>query len=369
MKILSKFKNGATPVVAGLVLIALVASSCSSGTNSSAAKPTPVKSANVTALLKNIYANSQNAKNVDENISFGITNIPYILQSSGNLSPAAKRKEAMALAIIPKFSINLAASKTSSGVGNLNELIGFDYSSQPIGQIILTTKNAKLSATYFKVDLAALAKLPLPWPASVKNELGLVGAIIQPTWYKIPSALVARASTLPTSGTQKIPGGLKSIKAFLKNDLILASILPEAFKSQVITNQGGETINFSNNLYALLKWWGASGIKQLRQLKLLTPAEMTKLTISEKSFAQAKAEKLNKDTITASMEATSANELTDFKVVLSLVVPSNTTQKVEISVSVPITYNTQVTPPSNAVTLPPSILGGLGGGSLPSGAL
>jgi hypothetical protein len=359
MKRLLKFKTA--PVATGLLLVAILAASCSSGSsNSSASIPLSGKSANATALLQSIESQTQKTQNIDANFSVNITNANYLFESSGNLSPAQLKKDETIVAAIPKFSISIAISKTSSAPGNENELISLDYSSQPIAQIMDTLRNSKVSAAYVKVYFANLANLPLS--ASVKSELGLVSGILQANWYKIPSSLIASAQSR-VAGTQKLSSEIKALRNFVTNEKSLSvSILKGEFKSQVTSNQGGETITLSNNLYSILRWLDTQGLNEPGSLRSLIPSS-TKSSLST-SLRQAKAHGLQKDLLTISIAATSANELNATNLSFLLVNPKNTKQKVTVSCDINYTYNTQVTPPSNAVSLPPSLLGGLSGTGL-----
>ena len=353
------------PVLTGLILVALTAAACSSGSNASSSNANTSKPANAVSLVDTAYSQLSHASNVTENVSM---DIKYKgLSTLSGVTPAAAKKDRAIVSALSKANIVVSLSRSSgtSPSGKESELVSFDYQSAPLAEILVTTVSpATISGAYFKIYLSNIAQLPL-MNASAKNEINSIGTLIQPVWYRLPQSLLAAIeeaskSSLAKTG-QSSAGQIRhdllnpKLVPMLKN--LMNSLLTKGLTVTSVSNQGGTDLRFSGNYLHLVKFIIMPQYKNF--VEIFDPKGAAKITKSAlaSALAQGKSEKLQDDTFSLNAEITPAHLLTGLNMNVKIVSPKSIKQYFSLSANDAISYpSTPVTIPNSAITLPPLLV-------------
>jgi len=352
------------PVLTGLILVALTAAACSSGSSALSSNANTSKPANAVSLLDTAYSQLSHASNVTENISMDIKyKGPSATQGT---SAAADKREQELLSLMSKIHVIASINKSSgtSTSGKETELVSFDYQSAPLAKILVTTANAKtLSSGYFKIYMSDIIALPLI-DTYTANTLNVIGLIIHPVWYQLPKSLLAALNKASQSSLAKTG---QSSTGQIRHDLLNPELVPmlENFTNSLFTkgltvtsvpNQDGTEISLSGNYLHLIQWFLPQYKNFVEIFGPKVAAKITKSTLAS-ALAQGKSRKIQDDTFSLNAEITSANLLTALNIETKIVNQKNIKQYLKLSFNDIISYpSTPVTIPSNAMNVPSNLI-------------
>jgi hypothetical protein len=336
-------------IAASLLVISLIAASCSSGTTGSVTHAHQGKT-NEMSVFTDALSLLRSSRSISDTLSMQITD--NIFSSTTPLKQ--KRTDLALLSLLPHS--HLVITKSISSINNSpvsRYLISLYYSSNLITSLMFTVVNHKFGHVYLKVNVANMTNLPLHYTSSTKNTFFYLSLLLRPVWYGIPNSLILSLASaikvqthLNTPKVMSVEDKIRQFLPLLLSDLKTA--LPKVLTTTVTSTNGITTMKLLANAFDIFKWTIDSNLRA--QLGRLYPQIQSNSTTQMPTQAQILA--LKRDVLRATLTFTSSNLPTSATLFFHAASFTNSSDNISVNTHNHLTYTTSVLPPSTVVAFP-----------------